>query len=129
VNLGWYGLTPLHIACCKGNVNIVNSLLENGADIHAGLPLDDYIVLCRLKSDSARTATKDFITTKKQWKSLEERKEVRVRLASSGTESKRKKKRIFDTVPEEYAQNKKINPAELAAACGHAELAKFLIAR
>ncbi|KAJ3168207.1 hypothetical protein HDU88_001646 [Geranomyces variabilis] len=50
VNADWYGITPLHVAACKGALTVVNMLLEHGANPRQGLPIVNYRLLRRLKN-------------------------------------------------------------------------------
>ncbi|TPX64482.1 hypothetical protein SpCBS45565_g05875 [Spizellomyces sp. 'palustris'] len=50
VNHSWYGLTALHIACCRGQVSMVRMLLEYGANPRKGLNIADYRLLVRLRN-------------------------------------------------------------------------------
>jgi hypothetical protein len=88
------------------------------------LPLDDFLVFSRLKSDNAKTHSKEFAFSKQQWRSLEEKRELRGKLRDS-----KKKNKLNSNIPDEYKRTKKIAPVELAAATGHTELTRFLLSR
>jgi ankyrin repeat protein len=49
VNLSWFGLTPLILACSQNNLALVQLLLANGANPNLGIPLEQYNSLCELK--------------------------------------------------------------------------------
>jgi len=49
VNLSWFGLTPLILACAQNNLPLVQLLLSNGANPNLGIPLEQYNSLCELK--------------------------------------------------------------------------------
>lgn len=92
----------------------------------AGLPLDDFLVLAKLKSDAAKASSKEFAFSKHQWKSLEEKRGLR---EQASQETKKKSKLNSNNIPEEYKRAKKIAPVELAAATGRLELMRFLLSR
>ncbi|ORX75799.1 ankyrin [Anaeromyces robustus] len=50
VNLSWFGLTPLILACAQNNLALVQLLLSNGANPNIGIPLEQYNSLCELKT-------------------------------------------------------------------------------
>jgi len=49
VNLSWFGLTPLILACAQNNLPLVQLLLSNGANPNLGIPLEQYNSLCEFK--------------------------------------------------------------------------------
>lgn len=49
VNLSWFGLSPLLIACSQNNLSLVQLLLSNGANPNIGIPMEQYNSLCSLK--------------------------------------------------------------------------------
>jgi len=114
VNQSWYGLTPLHIAACKGNQSVIRSLIENGADITQGLCLETYYLFMNLKSEAARiaTASVSLPSYKSQWR------------PPSTTTSTSK-----NFLPPEFATNRRIYAVELASACRHFESAKYLLSK
>lgn len=53
INLSWFGLSPLHLACClheKGNAQLVKFLIDNNADPTLYLLYQQYFLLLQLKS-------------------------------------------------------------------------------
>lgn len=53
VNLPWFGLSPLHLACClheKGNAQLVKFLIDNNADPTLYLLYQQYFLLLQLRS-------------------------------------------------------------------------------
>lgn len=55
VNLSWNGLTPLHVAAFYAkegysSINIMQTLLEFGADPWSGIYFEQYKILCKLKT-------------------------------------------------------------------------------
>jgi len=54
INQSWNGLTPLHIACCKGDEKLINLIIDYGADVFQPIPIEQYLNLGRLKSVEAR---------------------------------------------------------------------------
>ncbi|KAJ3007897.1 hypothetical protein HKX48_008879, partial [Thoreauomyces humboldtii] len=58
VNQDWYGLTPLHVATCKGSISVINILLENGANPRQGIPMQSYRLLRKLKNSQPRDGSK-----------------------------------------------------------------------
>ncbi|KAJ3158291.1 hypothetical protein HDU86_003000 [Geranomyces michiganensis] len=66
VNADWYGITPLHVAACKGALTVVNMLLEHGANPRQGLSIANYRLLRRLKN----TQPKDTVATASRLQSI-----------------------------------------------------------
>jgi len=58
INQTWNGLTPFHIACCKGDEKLINLLIDYGADVYQPIPIEQYLNLGRLKSNEARMVAK-----------------------------------------------------------------------
>ncbi|KAI9199447.1 ankyrin repeat-containing domain protein [Polychytrium aggregatum] len=110
-SVGWYNLTPLHVACCKGNIGVVQVLIEHNADITAGLPLREYTLLQKLKSDKSKAvqSKQNIFSTIRQWGSSQPK---------------------VDAVDDNPAwKDAKILPVELAAACGHIEVVRTILSR
>jgi ankyrin repeat protein len=49
LNASWYEVTPLLMACWKGNLSFVSLLLDNGANANRKLFLSDYLLLRQFK--------------------------------------------------------------------------------
>ncbi|KAJ3088241.1 hypothetical protein HK102_009196 [Quaeritorhiza haematococci] len=153
LNQSWYGLTALHLACCKGNFNLVQILVEHGADLGQGLPLSEYMLLRRLQSQNSKSVFRliaksnpILLRTKRQSIvfSLETRdgasassKESDGRVYGSLTSGIGRRRTITQPtskeerrrIPDSYLQNKRILPIEFAAACGHGDIVMLLLQR
>lgn len=105
-NVDWYGLTPLQLACCKGNASVVNVLLDTNADMGKGLSLGEYALLRKMKSAKAL----EVLRTKK-----------RKTQSGGGLKS--------HILTEDYLRNTTFLPIELALLCGQIEMTKSIIPR
>ncbi|KAI9098298.1 hypothetical protein DFS34DRAFT_649882 [Phlyctochytrium arcticum] len=64
VNSSWFGITALHIACCKGSLSLVRILLESGAKPRVALSVQEYQMLRRLRSLQRHSKKVSKSTTK-----------------------------------------------------------------
>ncbi|KAJ3218479.1 hypothetical protein HK099_005036, partial [Clydaea vesicula] len=139
VNQTWYGLSPLHLACCKGNPGVIRSLLENGADHNFGLPFETYTLLCKIKSDAAKAATS--LISSSSYKRQFGSKTITAHKKGVKNSDKSLNKDDGTTIsppltstsmphshlPETFFKNKKIFPVELACAGKHVDACKLLL--
>lgn len=121
VNISWYQLSPIHLACLNGNEKILSLLLDNGANINQGLGLEDMYLLSKLKMSGNH-----FIPD-------ENNNEIHPKIPKSHVNDSQKD--IFRQagykgpilVGAEYTQNLMVYPFELAYVNGHSKLATTLL--
>ncbi|KAJ3313307.1 hypothetical protein HDU76_002689 [Blyttiomyces sp. JEL0837] len=135
VNQTWHGLTPLHLAACKNSIALTQVLLEHGADPGVGILLSQYCLLRRLKSASYSPRPAGSPTRASNPSSPSPSRWARatgfavLRQAGSTAEDPGKRKKTYAGWPEEFANQKKILPVEMAAACGHWDLVRYLLSK
>jgi hypothetical protein len=109
VNLSWYGLTPLMIACMRGDASMVQYLIDKGADVNLGIPTKAYQLLRKLKySQCTPQSSSTYVPpdVRKQWS-----------YNTKPTES---------SLPEEFSKAK-VYPIDIALMGEHFEVADQLV--
>lgn len=132
MNQTWYGLAPLHIACSKGNLAVLKSLVECGASIFKGIPLEAYYLFLNLKSDPAKMSTATFSLPpyRSQWKpntnnidsSRQQQKRMPTDIGASSTLHEQSIQGY-----QEYVKQRRVYAVEIAAMAGHHEAARYLL--
>ncbi|KAI8915053.1 hypothetical protein BC831DRAFT_554507 [Entophlyctis helioformis] len=129
LNASWYRITPLVLAACKGNLQTVQLLFENGANPSVPLPLSYYFLLRSLKTHGGRHFSADPVasTTRQQRNSVMRVEPVNASDFSSGFKQYGDKQPV--RFSPEFIAEKALLPLELAALSGHKEVVKYLLPR
>ncbi|KAJ3262342.1 hypothetical protein HK103_002783 [Boothiomyces macroporosus] len=114
-NLSWYQVTPLQIACVQGNDQMIQLLLQCGANVNQTLGLADLCLLNRLKSHVPKSSNGS-----PQNGSPESPSPFKDAFRQYGQKGP-------ITFPQEFINEKEILLYELALASGHETVALQLI--
>ncbi|KAI8812079.1 ankyrin repeat-containing domain protein [Cladochytrium replicatum] len=121
VNQGWYGMTALHIACSKGNLGLVQQLLDYGADVNQGLSFKQYMLLRQLKSVQSRRVMRSVYG--------EHYAPPRLNCLNVSEEEYIQQQRRTMELERAFAESSYILPIDLASAGAHLDVVRLLISR
>ncbi|KAJ3130467.1 hypothetical protein HK098_000032 [Nowakowskiella sp. JEL0407] len=113
VNHSWYDITATHLASCKGNIGILQLLLENGGEVTAKLPLCRYMLLKKLKSQKSKNALKKLGIGNQI-------------IPQNGSEDA---SGLALSLNDDYAVKRDLLPLDLAAACGNGDVVKYILSK
>ncbi|KAH6583928.1 hypothetical protein BASA60_001188 [Batrachochytrium salamandrivorans] len=126
VNASWYRMTPLIISCCKGNLGIVQMLVENGANTNTSLPLSYYFLLRSLYRHNGRNGPHSLAASSSRGRSSVIRGEP-VNVSDFGTTFKQYGDRTPVRFSPEFIGDKSLLPIEIAAINGRKDVVKYLL--
>nr|KAJ3409109.1 hypothetical protein HK105_003104 [Polyrhizophydium stewartii] len=128
INASWYCITPLMIACCKGQVPTVQMLLDLGASPKMTLPLSYYFLLRGLNRPARRSFERELSSSFNRSRTSVTRGEP-VATNDFGMTLKQYGDRAHVRFLPEYTAERSLLPIELAAMCGHKDVVKMLLQR
>ncbi|KAJ8324974.1 hypothetical protein QVD99_000257 [Batrachochytrium dendrobatidis] len=128
VNASWYRITPLVIACCKGNMSVVQWLVESGANINVSLPLSYYFLLRGLHAHDTHSSTgvRDPPVSRGSISAICGEP---INMSDFGSSFKQFGDHAPVRFSPEYIEGKSLLLIEIAAVCGNKDVVKYLLPR